>query len=113
MPKAGEGSPVYPNNIIGKPILSKKNSVCTETYIILGSYDKISDAENFLNYVKTKFFRILLYLKKPTQDNPKQTFYYVPKIKMNQEWTDKKLYDYFELSKEDINFINEHIKEMK
>ena len=113
LPKAGEGSPVYPNNIIGKPILTKKNSVCTETYIILGSYDKISDAEKFLSYVKTKLFRMLLYLKKPTQDNTKQTFYYVPKLKMDREWNDEKLYDYFELSKEEINFIDEHIKEMK
>ena len=105
--------PNFPNNIIGKPILTKKNSVCTETYIILGSYDKIADAEKFLSYVKTKLFRMLLYLKKPTQDNPKNTFSYVPNLKMDKEWNDKKLNEYFDLTVDEIKFIDDHIKEMK
>lgn len=113
IPKAGEGTPNFPNNIIGKPILTKKNSVCTETYIILGSYDKITDAEKFLSYVKTKLFRMLLYLKKPTQDNPKNTFSYVPNLKMDKEWNDKKLNEYFDLTGDEIKFIDDHIKEMK
>lgn len=113
IPKAGEGTPNFPNNIIGKPILTKKNSVCTETYIILGSYDKIADAEKFLSYVKTKLFRMLLYLKKPTQDNPKNTFYYVPNLKIDKEWNDKKLNEYFDLTGDEIKFIDDHIKEMK
>ena len=56
---------------------------------------------------------MLLYLKKPTQDNPKNTFSYVPNLKIDKEWNDKKLYEYFDLTDDEVKFIDDHIKEMK
>lgn len=31
--------------------------VCTETYLVIGSFDEISQANNLVSYMKTKFFR--------------------------------------------------------
>ena len=51
-------------------------------------------------------------LKKPTQDTTKDKFSFVPKLNVKETWSDKKIFDYFDLSKEEIEFINSHIKEM-
>ena len=51
--------------------------------------------------------------KRQSVTNPKNTFYYVPNLKMDKEWDDKKLNEYFDLTEDDIKFIDELIKEMK
>lgn len=112
IPKAGEGDGKFPNKIIGKPIFIEKDSCCTETYLVIGSYDLVDDAKNFEGYINTKFVRFLIGLIKTTQDTSKDKFYFVPDLPMNEEWTDEKLYKKYNLSKEDIDFIESMIKPM-
>jgi len=113
LPKAGEGGGNYPNNIIGKPLLVEKNSCCTMTYFVLASFRKKDEAENFIKYVKTKFFRFLVSLKKNTQDTSKNKFSFVPDLDMTQEWTDEKLYKRYGTTKKEQEFIESIVKEMK
>lgn len=110
--KAGDGSGAYPIIVSGKPFLGEKNSVCTETYIVAGVYEEIEKAQNLEKYLKTKFIRFLISLKKVTQDMTSKTYSFVPKLDMNITWTDKKLYKKYELTKEEIEFIESMIKEM-
>ena len=106
---AGEG---WPHQIIGQPIVSDKNSCCTETYIICGVYDDISLAKNLETYMKTKFFRFMVSLRKITQDNPKDRFEFVPMLDMKKTWTDEQLYKRYELEDSEVDFIEKMIKEM-
>lgn len=110
--EASSGSSVFPDLVLGRPIITEPPSCCTMTYIILGSYGDRQKAENLANYVKTRFFRFLVLLRKSSHHVSKDTYAFVPLLNMNQEWTDKKLYDRYELNRKEIDFIEKMIKEM-
>ncbi|MBU4087009.1 MAG: Eco57I restriction-modification methylase domain-containing protein [Nanoarchaeota archaeon] len=112
LPKAGEGGGVFPNNITGKPILVDKNTCCTMTYFVLASFGNKKNAKNFIKYVKTRFFRFLVSLKKSTQDTSKDKFSFVPDLDISQEWTDKKLYKRYGITEKEQEFIKSIVKEM-
>lgn len=96
-----------------KPILSEPNSICTETYIILGSYDNKNLAQNLISYTQTKFFHFMLTLKKVTQDATSKVYSCIPLQDFNEEWTDEKLYKKYGLTQEEIDFIESMIRPME
>lgn len=110
----GEGgeSREYPRMIIGKPIVAPPPSACTETYIVVGCYDDRETAERLASYIKTRFFRFLVGLKKNTQDTTKSRFSFVPTIPLDREWTDTMLYKHFALTKAEIAFIESMVRPM-
>ena len=111
----GEGgeSREYPRMIMGKPIVAGPSSACTETYIVIGCYKTGAEAQNLASYVRTKFLRFLVCLRKNTQHVTKDRFLFVPVLPMTKIWTDKELYRHFKLSSEDIVFIDSIIIPME
>jgi site-specific DNA-methyltransferase (adenine-specific) len=107
---AGDG---YPHQITGKPILAGPNTACTETYLCIGEYTTEIEGINLEAYLKTKFVRFLIALKKNTQSLTKTRFEFVPQMDMTQLWDDEKLYAYFDITPEEREFIESMIKEMK
>lgn len=103
----------FPHQILNKPILAEPYSCCTETFIMIGTFKTIEETNNVLSYVKSKFFRFLVMLKKNTQDAPRQVYQFVPIQDFNEEWTDEKLYKKYGLTKEEINFIESMIRPME
>lgn len=110
--RASEGKGTYPNNIIGKPIVAEKNSCCTETYLVVDLFDEKKKAENLAKYIKTRFFRFLISLKKNTQDMNKDKFSFVPDLDMSTEWTDEKLFKKYGIDEKEQEFITSIVKEM-
>jgi len=110
--KAFNGGYGFPHQIINTPIVSNEYSCCTETYLVCGPFVNIKNAENFASYLSTKFFRFLTYLRKISQDNPKDRFDFVPLEDFNQVWTDEKLYKKYGLTKDEIAFIDSMIRPM-
>ena len=113
IPKAG-GSGNDPI-VIGKPFYGEKNSVCSVTYLVIGYNGEIkskSEAENIISYIKTRFFRYLVSIKKRTQDNPRDVFQFVPLQDWSKPWTDAELYKKYNLSKDEIDYIESMIKPM-
>lgn len=110
--KAAEGAGTYPNNIIGKPIVAEMPSVCTMTYFCAGIFDTESEAKNYALYMKSRFFRFLVSLKKNTQDFNRDKMEFVPLLPMNEEWTDEKLYARYGIDADEQAFIESMIKEM-
>lgn len=111
----GEGgeSREYPRMIMGKPIIAAPPSACTETYLVVGCYESRKEAENLAAYMRTKFFRFLVCLRKNTQDLIKDRFQFVPALPLSKLWTDQKLYAHFGLSMDDITFIDSIISPME
>ncbi len=87
-------------------------SACTETYLIAGTFSGEREATNFLHYLRTKFARFLLSLMVSTQDITRRSFSFVPAIPAGRSWTDRDLYDYFELDEEEVACVDGLIKEM-
>lgn len=120
VPKAnGSGAigEVLSTPLIGTPLIGY-----TETYISIGSTDSFSEAEAILKYVKTKFARTMLGILKVTQNNPKETWQYVPMQDFTDnsdiDWSksvheiDLQLYKKYGLSDEEIVFIESKVKPM-
>ena len=104
--------------ILGEPILGY-----TRTFLGIGAFDSKEEAENALKYVKTKFARAMLGILKITQDNPIETWRLVPlqdfTANSDIDWSksipeiDKQLYKKYELSLEEIAFIEKNVRVME
>ena len=112
-PRAADGSAKYPISVLGKPFIAEPNSVCSETYLVIGAFDDFKIAENCSKYIKTKFARFLISILKNTQDFTRAKAGFVPVQDFNEEWTDEKLYKKYNLTEEEINHIEESIRPME
>lgn len=92
-------------------IIAKPGEVCTETYIVLNSFDSETKANNFVTYLKTKFFRFMLRLRVVSQDITRDSYAWVPDMEdYSKEWIDVELYRMFDLTSEEIQYIESKIK---
>ena len=117
IPKAngsfGEDAP-----ILGVPFYGEPGSVCSQTYLYIGHYhvedDDLSEKEchNIISYIKTKFFRYMVSIKKNTQDAPTAVYQFVPLQDFSHPWTDEMLYEKYGLDKDEIAFIESMIRPM-
>lgn len=103
--------------LIGRPLIGH-----TQTFISFGRFKNKSEADNLLKYIKSKFARTLLGVVKITQHNPPATWRFVPLQNFTSnsdiDWSksiteiDQQLYKKYNLSPEEIDFIETHVKEM-
>lgn len=103
----------YPHQILGKPILSLEESCCTETYVVVGPWKTQKEARNVDSYIKTRFFRFLVMLKKSSQHAAATVYSFVPMQDFSKPWTDAELYAKYKLTKDEIAFIESMIKPME
>ena len=103
----------FPHQIINTPFLGEPNTCCTETYMVIGPYGSKSKAENVISYIKTKFFRFMVLLKKNTQHAPARVYSFVPLQDFSKLWTDEELYAKYGLTDEEIEFIESMIRPME
>ncbi len=89
------------------------NEVCTETYLILGVFDNMKDAENMCSYVSTMTFRFLLLQALTSIHITKESFLFVPLQDFSHPWTDEMLYKKYGLTEEEIAFIESMIRPME
>lgn len=103
------------DQVLGKPFIGEPNSVCSQTFLVIG-YDpqKHNFSENecnsIISYLQTKFFRYLVSIKKKTQNGPRGVYQFVPMQDFSSLWTDEKLYQKYNLSEEEIAFIESMMK---
>jgi site-specific DNA-methyltransferase (adenine-specific) len=90
----------------------KPNEICTETYIIVGSFKTEIECLYLLSYLKTKFTRFLVSQLSFSQDITKDRFAFVPIEDIVEPWTDEKLYKKYGLSDDEITFIESMIRPM-
>ena len=109
---------------LSAPALGEPYTGATQTFISFGEFDDRRDAENMVNYLKSKFSRALLGTMKVTQDNAKKSVWKnVPLLdfteKSDIDWSqsvadiDKQLYAKYDLDEDEINFIETNVKAME
>ena len=98
------------NAFVGEP-----NSICTETYLVVGAELGLSEmsATNLVGYLKTKFSRFLLSLAKISQHGTAKTYRFIPVQDFSRSWSDAELYEKYNLTDEEIAFIESMIKPME
>lgn len=88
-------------------------TICTETYIVVGSYANKTNARNLRDYLTTKIVRFLISQLSYSQDITKERFAFVPIQDFSEKWTDEKLYAKYKLTKDEIAFIESMIRPME
>lgn len=121
IPKAYGAGESFPHQILGKPEIASGNSVCSQSYLFV-SLPTIQEANNFVKYIKSKFLRILVSAAKLSQDAMSKVYRFVPLQDFTAgsdiDWSksveeiDAQLYAKYNLSDEEIAFIESMIKPM-
>lgn len=111
--KASPGGDEYPHSIISAPVLTEKNSVCTETYLIVDFVKTEEEGRNLISYMRTKFFRFMMSLIKNTQNISKGVFAFVPVQDWSKPWTDDELYKKYGINEKEVAFIDSMIRPME
>ena len=108
---------------MSEPVIEGPGVGSTETFLSIGKFNTKEEASAVEKYIKTKFARAMLSVLKVTQNGNKPVWRYVPL----QDFTDKsdinwntsikkidlQLYKKYNLTKEEIEFIETHVKEME
>lgn len=115
------------NGVLGETLgtfeIGYPNDSSTTTFIGIGSFESLDEAKNCASYLKSKFTRCLLGILKITQHSPAPVWAYVPLQDFTNnsdiDWSksiaeiDKQLYKKYNLTEEDIDFIEKNIKPME
>lgn len=123
VPKANGSAPIgdYSNTpVIGKPEMLEPGVGYTETFIGIGCFKDIVEAQNALKYIKSKFARVLLGILKTTQDNTSEKWRLVPlqdfTSKSDIDWSgdvrgiDLQLYRKYKLNSKEVDFIENAVR---
>jgi site-specific DNA-methyltransferase (adenine-specific) len=88
-------------------------TICTETYLVIGSYKKEMYAKNLVGYMKTRFFRFFVAQFMYSHHITKDAYFFVPLLDMGTKWTDELLYKRYGLTGEEIAFIESKVRPME
>lgn len=88
-------------------------TICTETYLVVGSFDTEQEATKLVAYMKTLFFRFLVAQCMYSHHITKEAYRLVPIQDFSQSWTDEKLYAKYGITDEEIKFIESMVRPME
>jgi len=114
IPAASDGNETFPApiwDLVG-PLVSGPGEACSGSYLVISPSDDQSRALRTAAYLRTRFVRFLVSLRKIAQHNTLDRFAFVPDLPMNRVWTDKMLYTRYGLTDDEIAYIASQIKEM-
>jgi site-specific DNA-methyltransferase (adenine-specific) len=94
---------------LSRPIIAEPGTACTETYLVAGHFDNEAAARNFAGYLRTRFVRFLVSLRKATQHATRDVYAFVPDLPLDQPWADDRLYRRYGLTAEEVAFIESQV----
>jgi hypothetical protein len=109
VPKAWSADAVIPPQFIS----ADKNSLCTETFLVVGPFNNKQERDNCFSYMHTNFFRALLFWGRGTMQVSREVFRFVPIQDFSRSWTDEELYKIYDLDEKEIKFIDNLVKPME
>lgn len=94
---------------LSKPIIARPGTACTETYLVAGRFGTEEEATRYAAYLRTRFVRFLVSLRKGTQDAARNVYAFVPDLPLDRDWTDALLYERYGLTDDEIAFIQSQV----
>lgn len=92
-------------SILGEPVVAGPGTACTETYLVIGICGSEFEAQNLAAYMRTRFVRFLVSLRKITQNITRASYRFVPKLPMDRLWSDGDLYARYGITSDEIAFV--------
>jgi site-specific DNA-methyltransferase (adenine-specific) len=102
----------FPHQIYNYPIIAGPGTACTETYLVIDRFKSQAEAEKFAAYLRTRFVRFLVSLRKYTQHLYNERFQFVPDLPMDRDWDDALLFERYGITESEIAFIESMIRPM-
>lgn len=109
---AGQPNKEGMRRMLSRIIIAPPNTVCTETYLVVGSFDSQRECCNLANYLQLRLPRFLLVQKSYSHNITKDTFSFVPQLDWNKSYSDADLYKRYKLSSDEIRYVENTIMEM-
>ncbi len=103
----------YPHRILSTPFIGGPGSISTETYLCIGPLASEAEAESVLSYLSCRLTRLLVLLRKPSQDTTRKVYRFVPTQAWDRIWTDEELYAKYGISDDEIEFIESIVRPME
>lgn len=110
--KSSSGGDELPHLVISEPIVSAPGTATANTHYVIECGNDEIHARNLASYMRTKFFRFMVNLLRSNQNMRVDMYKFAPRLDFSRTWTDDDLYARYELSPEDIEFIDLIIKDM-
>jgi site-specific DNA-methyltransferase (adenine-specific) len=98
-----------PEDGLGNIFYADNNSIVSDSYMFLVTSNK-KEADSLISYLKTNFIHFLICIRKIDSTVKPSTFKWVPSVPLDREWNDDLIFEYFNLSKEEIELILENKK---
>ena len=114
----------YSTNAFNPPetIIGDSGTICTETFLLIGPFDSREEQLNCHKYINSVFFKMLLFFGRGTMQVSQEVFRFVPLQDFTNQsdidWNksireiDQQLYAKYNLSEDEIEFIEKMIKPM-
>ena len=110
---AGQADKEGRKKILSATEVLAPGEICTETYILIDTFETETEATNCLNYLKGNFARILISAKVTAQMVSQDSFSFVPIQDFSEPWTDEKLYAKYGITPDEQAYIDSLIKPME
>jgi hypothetical protein len=92
------------NSGFGNIFIGTPDEIHTGSYISF-KINNNKEAESLLSYLKCRLPNFMLSLRKVSQDISMDTCKWIPLVPLNKQWTDDEVFQYFELSDNDIDLV--------
>jgi site-specific DNA-methyltransferase (adenine-specific) len=81
--------------------------------LVIDRFESELEARRFASYLRTRFVRFLVSLRKYTQHLYNERFQFVPDLPMDRDWTDELLYAKYGITADEIAFIESMVRPME
>jgi len=110
--EAGSGSDTFPHSILSRPFYGEPNTICNQSYLVIGPFDSKNTCDNVMSYISTKLFRFMVLQKKNAQHAMRGVYQFVPVQDFTKPWTDEELYAKYGITEDESAFIDSMIRPM-
>ncbi len=107
---AGEPDSKGTFRVLSSTQILPPGNICTDSYLMVGPFENEIETSDFLSYMHTKFFRYLLLQVVTSIALSAEKFCFIP-VQKNYLISDEELYKKYDLNQDEINDIEQVIKE--
>jgi site-specific DNA-methyltransferase (adenine-specific) len=111
IPAAGFEAQIVPTPVLSSLRRAPNPSVCTQTYLFLPASSE-AEADSMESYVRTRFCRFLVWIRKVSQHATRSTYRWAPQQTWDRKWTDSELYKKYGITADERVYIESIVREM-
>ena len=98
--------------VITSPRILKPKEICTESYIVIGTFNSEKEAVNYAKFICTKTARFLIRQAVSSVNINKDVFNFLPLLDFKQTWSDEDIWKKFGITEREATFIDYMMKDM-